>query len=113
MTRQTKSAIPVTSILALLLMFAGTGAAAQAADAGEGERLARQWCSECHLVGPDESSASDIAPPFNAIAGDPAKTDADLRGWLHDPHPPMPNLNLSRTEVEDLISYIRSLPGDS
>ena len=113
MTRKASPVLPVIPALLVSILFAGTSSTALAGDAEEGERLARQWCSECHLVGPDENSASDTAPPFNAIADDTAKTDADLRGWLHDPHPPMPNLNLSRTEVEALISYIRSLSGDS
>lgn len=109
MIRRTRTALPLKTALIGALLFAGAPVSGYAADAEEGGRIARQWCSECHLIGPDEDSASDLAPPFKTIAKDDSKTDADLRGWLHDPHPPMPNLNLSRSEVEDLISYIRSL----
>jgi hypothetical protein len=32
-----------------------------------------------------------------------------LGNWLTEPHPPMPNLNLTRLEIRDLAGYIFSL----
>jgi cytochrome c1 len=32
-----------------------------------------------------------------------------LKTFLIDPHPKMPDLNLTRSEIEDIIAYIRSL----
>jgi mono/diheme cytochrome c family protein len=83
-----------------------------AADADAGRRLARQWCVECHVVEPTQESASDAAPPFESIALDPSKTPEGLRTWLADPHPPMPNLQLSTGEIEDILAYIQSLAGE-
>lgn len=83
-----------------------------AADADAGLRLARQWCVECHVVEPTQESASDAAPPFESIALDPNKTPEGLRTWLADPHPPMPNLQLSTGEIEDILAYIQSLAGE-
>ena len=83
-----------------------------AADADAGHRLARQWCVECHIVEPTQESASDVAPPFEAIADDPNPTPEGMRAWLADPHPPMPNLQLSTGEIENILAYIQSLAGE-
>ena len=94
------------AVLACLLLAPVQRAAAF--DAETGERLANQWCSKCHLVGPS-GVATDAAPAFEDIANDPARTDERLRTWLADPHPPMPNLSLSRDEIEAIIAYLRTL----
>lgn len=79
-------------------------------DAEEGRRIARQWCAACHIVGPD-SRGGDAAPPFIALANDPRKTEAYLKNWIRNPHPPMPNFNLSRRDIDDLVAYIGALRG--
>ncbi|MFO0998400.1 MAG: cytochrome c [Alphaproteobacteria bacterium] len=81
---------------------------ADAGDAESGHALARQWCSSCHLVEPG-TSGGDQAPPFESIANDPTRTPARLRGWLASPHPPMPDLKLSRTQIDDVMAYLESL----
>jgi hypothetical protein len=49
------------------------------------------------------------APTFQSIAErSPEAIDA-LRAFLMDPHPPMPDLSLTRQEIRDLLSYIDSL----
>jgi mono/diheme cytochrome c family protein len=95
-------------ILAICVFGAGS---AVASDTGAGEQLARQWCNECHLVDAGQKIASDGAPPFEAIANRPETTSLSLRNWLNDPHPPMPKLNLTRIEIDDLVAYIESLAG--
>ena len=82
---------------------------ASAADIGHGEKLARDWCSNCHLVAPDQTSGGDGAPTFGSIAETSAERNSDLRAWLADPHPPMPNLDLTVREINDLLAYIDSL----
>ncbi|MEM7226062.1 MAG: c-type cytochrome [Pseudomonadota bacterium] len=84
-------------------------APALAGDVEAGRRLAEQWCAACHITSPQQVSASDAAPSFMEIAKDPAKTRAGLEVWLSDPHPPMPKLSLSNREIDDLITYIKSL----
>ena len=91
-------------------MLAATPASAFG-EVEEGREIAQRWCAECHQVAP-EGSATDVAPGFPAIAKDHAYTDARLRGWLADPHPPMPKLQLSRREIDALVAYLRSLEGD-
>ena len=93
--------------LALATFFAAA-VPASAQDIVRGERLAKAWCASCHQVGPDQGT-SDVAPAFELVANDPDKADSDLRAWLIDPHPPMPDFNLAEDEIEDLIGYIGSL----
>jgi mono/diheme cytochrome c family protein len=82
--------------------------ASAAGDAAEGEKIAERWCASCHVV-EGKAMASDKAPAFAALAADPAKSEAYLKGWISNPHPPMPNFNLTRQTVDDLAAYIRSL----
>jgi mono/diheme cytochrome c family protein len=95
-------------VTALVVLAVASAGAARAADPGDGRRLARQWCRNCHIVAPG-TGGSDAAPPFESVANRPGFTGAGLRAWLADPHPPMPNLNLSRAEIDAIIAYIRSL----
>jgi hypothetical protein len=56
----------------------------------QGETLAKRWCTGCHLVAGDQKNATTEAPPF-------------------DPHPKMPNMELSRDEASDIAAYIKTL----
>lgn len=78
--------------------------------AEEGRTLATEWCSGCHMVEPGaKPTTTDAAPAFPEMANDPAYDEDRLRSWLWAPHPPMPDLDLSRNEIELLVQYIRSL----
>lgn len=97
----------------LMALLAVTNAA-RAADAEAGRRLADHWCASCHVV-PDSATASstvrgsDAVPTLASIARDPNRGPNWLREWLTFPHPPMPDLNLSRTEIDDVVAYLQSL----
>ena len=100
----------MAAAIAIQVLIGGTGAA-QASEAREGYDLARQWCTSCHIIAPGQAG-SDAAPPFSSIANRAAFSEDGLRAWLADPHPPMPNLNLSRHEIDRVIAYLRSLRRD-
>lgn len=91
---------------AVLIVYAGLPARAQ--DVERGRLLARDWCGSCHVT---ESGmvGSDTAPPFATIAKDPSSTLDRLHHWLVAPHPPMPDLKLSRDEEDDILAYLLSL----
>ncbi len=99
--------VPAAATLALLLAWLMPIAAH--ADAANGERLARQWCANCHVVdGATSGTTVPQGPPtFRTIAGhlDPGT----LRAFLSHPHKPMPDLALTRAEIDDLIGYIETL----
>jgi mono/diheme cytochrome c family protein len=84
-------------------------AAAAAGDPERGAALARQWCASCHLVAEDQASATTEAPAFASIARRSPDEVSALAGFLADPHPPMPDLSLTRQEIRDLLAYIASL----
>jgi mono/diheme cytochrome c family protein len=82
----------------------------QAGSAEEGERIASRWCVSCHNIGKSEKpSVSDTAPTFDSIARREDFNRVHLEAWLGHPHPPMPNLSLTRNEIDSLVDYIESL----
>lgn len=76
-------------------------------DVAAGWALAKKWCASCHLLG-DSDVANDGAPPFAALAKDPAMTSDRLSAFLAEPHGGMRSLSLSRQQIDDLIAYIES-----
>ncbi len=78
-------------------------------DALKGERLSEAWCNSCHVVS-ETTTAADIGPSWQSIANDPAKTDEYLNAFLAQPHWPMDHIQLSREQITDIVSYIRTLP---
>ncbi len=81
-----------------------------AADAYHGKAIAERWCTDCHVVEREQKSpATDQAPPFASIARTPEFGANKLAILLLAPHPNMPKLALSRSEVADLAEYILTL----
>lgn len=77
-----------------------------AADAGQGEVLAKRWCATCHVVSAAQERGSTQAPPFSEIARKPGLDAGQLALYLLLPHPRMPDMNMSRAEAADLAAYI-------
>jgi mono/diheme cytochrome c family protein len=76
-----------------------------AGDPRAGAEVALRWCTACHLVRPAASGPAVQGPPaFQTIARE-RTTDA-LRAFLTRPHPPMPPIELSRADIDNLIAYI-------
>jgi mono/diheme cytochrome c family protein len=93
----------------MLLAAATAASPAFAADARNGERLARRWCEACHVVASDQRQVTGEAPPFATIARQPGFDPARLALFLLDPHPKMPDMGLTRFEAGDLAAYIATL----
>jgi mono/diheme cytochrome c family protein len=93
----------------LAVAAVGPAPAASAADAENGQRLATRWCAECHVVTPDQRHASADAPPFATVAQMPGFNAERLAFFLLNPHPKMPDMNLSRRDAEDIAAFIASL----
>jgi mono/diheme cytochrome c family protein len=87
-------------------------AAAFAQDVGRGERLAKTWCANCHVVeqAPAEAPATGL-PTFPALAKDSSQTADRLRAGMNPQHSRMPDLQLSKQQQDDLVAYILSLRG--
>ena len=93
--------------MAAVVLHAPTAGAA--GDAASGKALATTWCASCHLVAPEQRTATTEAPPFESVAQRSQEEIAALAAFLADPHPPMPQMSLTRQEIRDLLAYIGSL----
>lgn len=91
-----------------LALLAGLCAPAVAGDAAHGKRIAERWCATCHVVTSAQTRAMVDAPSFADVARRRADAKA-LANFLVDPHPKMPDMHLSRREIDDIVAYIRSL----
>ena len=98
-------------VLAPMLVLMLATPAMAAGDAERGADVARQWCVECHATEITDTG-TDQAPAWRAIAADPAKDDAALRAFLQAPHPAMRNIPLTGQDIEDIITYIRTLTSE-
>lgn len=107
--------IKATGVFAFFLLCLSL-AVAQAAplpgkpDPANGLALARSLCVNCHQVEPGASDRvlADV-PTFREIAHWPGITAKRIEGFILDPHPAMPQVQLTREELADLAAYILSL----
>ena len=96
--------------LLALVAWASPALAQQQGDLASGERIARTWCSNCHVIGAEGSGpANDAAPTFASIARMPSTTAMSLRAFLQTPHDRMPDYQFARDEMDDVIAYLLSL----
>jgi mono/diheme cytochrome c family protein len=79
-----------------------------AADASHGETIVKRWCAECHMVAAGQKATTE-APPFSGIAKRPDFDAAKVAFFLLYPHPKMPNMQLTRSEVADIAAYMATL----
>ena len=96
-------------------LFAFVGMAAMpihafaAADAARGGVIAKRWCATCHQVSSDQKPVSSDVPSFISIAHQKRLTPDVLAAFLSTSHPRMPDMHLSRSEIADIVAYIRRL----
>lgn len=82
---------------------------ARAADPNNGHDIVKRWCSSCHLVEHGQKGSTTEATPFATIAKRTGFDAAKLAFFLLDPHPKMPNMQLTRKEAADIAAYISTL----
>jgi mono/diheme cytochrome c family protein len=100
------SGLQCAGSVALLLIVTGESTAA---DQLRGRAIAQRWCSECHVVTPGQVRGSDTVPTFAEIGVSERFDERSLSAFVAAPHHSrMPNLSLTRTEIADLVAYIRA-----
>ena len=102
----------VKFVAAALALFIAVPAWAQtpAEAVASGRAVALRSCTACHIVAERQARpASDAVPSFAEIAARPSTTADGLRTFIQVPHPPMPDLSLSRKELDGVVHYIMSL----
>jgi mono/diheme cytochrome c family protein len=97
------------TLISLIFAANGAGAAYAYADAGAGSQIAQRWCSSCHIIGETQTGSVPQGPPSFRTIAKSGMTAEQLRAFLSHPHGSMPDLALSRTEIDDLTAYIQSL----
>jgi len=104
---------PASVVVLTMMLIGAQSNPAPAQDIGDpasGRSLARRWCETCHVVDATQQQAmSTGAPTFAAIAHMKSTTPMALRVFLQTPHGRMPDLHLTRGEIDDVSAYILSL----
>jgi mono/diheme cytochrome c family protein len=108
-TRFKAAASRRAAIFVFALFATLSNGVAAPADPANGERLAKQWCAACHIVSADQTRGADNVPGFSAIAKMRGFSAENIGQFLLDPHPKMPDMQLTRDEARDLGAYIASL----
>jgi mono/diheme cytochrome c family protein len=103
----------------LVGLVASKAAAGPEGQISEGASMARDACSACHQVSPDQKppppvfdqdqEVGIIAPSFMKIASNPRNNAARLRKVIAEPHYPMREQMLDPEDRNALIAYIISL----
>jgi mono/diheme cytochrome c family protein len=88
-----------------------TSGEAQAGEPDLGKAVAQKLCVNCHIVEPDGAAkvVNPAIPSFMAIAEIPDQTESKIRGFMLNPHPPMPEIQLTSYELDNIAAYIFSL----
>ena len=97
--------LPAAVLVSLVLI--SVAVQSTRADATRGSQLAQQWCASCHVTSGNPAGNVQQGPPsFHTIAA--ARTADQLRAFLSHPHGAMPDLSLTRQEINDLVGYIET-----
>lgn len=76
-------------------------------DAERGRAVVGMWCAGCHAAG---DTLNDRIPSFSALAKSLSRSEGAVRAFLMQPHKPMPPLELSTQQIEDIVAYLRTVP---
>jgi cytochrome c len=109
--------MPVALILSFALFaFAMTGSAMSSALAASpaelrGRTFAQTNCAHCHAIDRSAASPLAIAPPFRTLHKKyPVDTLAEaLAEGIDTGHPTMPMFVLEPDQINDLLSFLKSL----
>lgn len=94
--------------MAVVVAWALLALPASAQDSRAGGRLAVRWCLACHIVGPNQSTATDSAPSFREIAAQPSTTADSPDRYLSVGLALMPDFLLNSQERNALVAHILS-----
>ena len=77
--------------------------------AARGRELAVRLCANCHLVDGSRKSAPEGIGTFRGIANRPGQTADRISNTLILPHMPMPDTQITREEIQDILAYLETL----
>lgn len=78
--------------------------------ATRGRELAVRLCSSCHVVdGAATAAVPESIGTFRGIANSPGQSAERISNILILPHLPMPDNQLTRDEIQDILAYLETL----
>ncbi len=110
--KQCRTMLGVVLVAAFALASSAMGQTASTIEerVQSGLERSKLWCAHCHVVEPgSKTTAQSDVPTFQSIAERPEQTVEKSENGMLQPHPPMPDLQLSREDIRDLALYIMSL----
>jgi mono/diheme cytochrome c family protein len=81
--------------------------------AEQGHLLAQRLCAGCHLT--EGGSANGLpagVPSLRAIANRAGQSSERIAQALIQPHAPMPDMQITRREIDDILAYLQTLRAD-
>ncbi len=101
------------AVFIALLASVTNGLIAEACAEGsvrEGAQLIQKLCATCHVTADTSSASVPTGPPtLRGIANRFDQSAERITGVLIQPHAPMPEVQLTRLEIEHIIAYLQSL----
>jgi cytochrome c len=94
--------------VAVFLLSASDSALAESPMERRGLRFVRLHCAHCHAIDKIGENPLAIAPPFRTLHLKYPVADLQ-RPLVQGIHPVMPRFRLEASEVEDVMSYLRTL----
>jgi cytochrome c len=94
------------------LSFASASVTAQEdqPSAERGKELAIRLCKNCHVIDTAARNSVPVGmPTFRSVAIAPGQTRERILTALIQPHVPMPDIQLSRSEIDNIIAYLDEL----
>jgi mono/diheme cytochrome c family protein len=94
-----------------IALFLLTPALAASPSEQRGKTFALTNCARCHAIDRASSSPLKIAPPFRTLhTRYPVETLAEaLAEGIQTGHPTMPEFRLDPDQINDLLSYLKTL----
>lgn len=98
-------------IAAVVVLILTEAALALSPAAQRGFVFVKTNCSGCHAIGPGGTSPLPIAPPFRTLHERYPVEDLQesLAEGIVTGHPSMPQFVLDLAQIDDVISYLKSL----
>ena len=96
-------------VAACFILLPFTASADPAPGVAAGQKLAQQYCAECHVVVPSSARGWTDAPAFEAIANRQGTTEKTLSLYILQPHMHMLNTGRPPAEANQIAAYIISL----
>jgi cytochrome c len=77
--------------------------------AARGRQLAMRLCANCHLVDGSGKAAPEGIGTFRGIANRAGQSADRISNTLILPHIPMPDTQITREEIQDILAYLETL----